>query len=435
MKYLKLLIIFSIKVFTLYYTLYIIRKKRRKKENNKNKGGGKYMRSIALRNRKSVYLMIVIIFISMLISYRTVSASNDFIIDDGVLIRYIGSSDNVEIPDDVTEIHADVFRNNAFITKVIIPESVTKIGANAFSKCTSLEDIKIPESVTTIGKEVFMGCISLKSIEIPKSVKVIAEGAFQDCPLLKNIIISEGVTEIESRAFGNIGSADLVLPVSIEAIGKNVFEYSRIRSIKILSSIERIESGTFFECKKLKRVSLPDTLTYIGDAAFCHCKALSQIEIPASVNQMSGGAFTNCSSLKAIVIPEALNTLENSTIIDCKNMERVTIPKSTAINNNAFLRCTSIVIYGFENSPAQTYAKENNIEFKVLALNKTNDKVAIGKTIQLTLNSLAKCTWTSSNKSIAKVNSKGIVTGVKKGTAKITAELYGERFICTIKVQ
>ena len=54
------------------------------------------------------------------------------------------------IPDTVTGLNSDVFRNNEFLTSVVIPESVTTTYAN-FSGCTSLT------SVTFLGNETKIG--------------------------------------------------------------------------------------------------------------------------------------------------------------------------------------------------------------------------------------------------------------------------------------
>ena len=42
--------------------------------------------------------------------------------------------------------------------------------------------------------------------------------------------------------------------------------------------------------------------------------------------------------------------------------------------------------------------------------------------------------WTSSNKKIATVNSKGVITGKKKGSCKVYAEYDGKTYTCTVKV-
>ena len=46
----------------------------------------------------------------------------------------------------------------------MIPEGVTKIEENAFKDCTALVTAVIPKSVTTIENSAFHGCESLKSV-------------------------------------------------------------------------------------------------------------------------------------------------------------------------------------------------------------------------------------------------------------------------------
>lgn len=55
--------------------------------------------------------------------------------------------------------------------KYVIPNTVTTIGENSFRECGKLSDLVIPSSVTTIGAYAFYDCTSLLNITIPKSVK------------------------------------------------------------------------------------------------------------------------------------------------------------------------------------------------------------------------------------------------------------------------
>ncbi|MCD7735461.1 MAG: Ig-like domain-containing protein [Lachnospiraceae bacterium] len=71
-----------------------------------------------------------------------------------------------------------------------------------------------------------------------------------------------------------------------------------------------------------------------------------------------------------------------------------------------------------------------------VSLNKTAASVKIGKTITLKVSGTSsKVTWKSSNKSIAKVSSNGVVTGVSLGTAKIRATVNGKTYSCKVTVK
>ena len=75
------------------------------------------------------------------------SNSKDFQIEDGILIKYLGTDRDV-----------------------VIPDSVTIIGEKAFNKCKTIASIVIPNGVTGIGKYAFFECESLEKIELPRSL-------------------------------------------------------------------------------------------------------------------------------------------------------------------------------------------------------------------------------------------------------------------------
>ena len=64
------------------------------------------------------------------------------------------------------------------LTSITIPNSVTSIGDEAFRDCYGLTSVTISNSVTSIGFGAFMNCSRLNSITIPNSVTIIGEKAF-----------------------------------------------------------------------------------------------------------------------------------------------------------------------------------------------------------------------------------------------------------------
>ena len=78
----------------------------------------------------------------------------------------------------------------AGLTEYTIPDSVTEIGGNAFRDCSSLTSVTIPNSVTEIGEAAFYGCSSLTSVTIPDSVTEIGWYAFEYCSSLRSIYLT-----------------------------------------------------------------------------------------------------------------------------------------------------------------------------------------------------------------------------------------------------
>ena len=128
----------------------------------------------------------------------------DFVIENGVLTRYIGLGGDVTIPAGVTKIGECAFYGcieidewddeewddeeyvfgRMDLTSVTIPEGVTEIGDDAFSGCTGLTSVTIPKSVTKIGDFAFSGCTGLTSVTIPEGVTEIERSAFDGCKKL-----------------------------------------------------------------------------------------------------------------------------------------------------------------------------------------------------------------------------------------------------------
>lgn len=102
----------------------------------------------------------------------------NFEINDGVLVKYNGGSDNIIIPTGITKIADEAFFNCGEIVTVVIPEGVIQIGTSAFQNCCNLKSVEIPTSKKKIGRWAFKNCHSLLTINIPDNVTVILDCTF-----------------------------------------------------------------------------------------------------------------------------------------------------------------------------------------------------------------------------------------------------------------
>ena len=75
------------------------------------------------------------------------------------------------------------------ITQVNLPNTVTAINDNVFKDCDNLKTLNMPEGLESIGVEAFSNCTSLSSITIPSTVTYIGENAFKGCRIrgLENV--------------------------------------------------------------------------------------------------------------------------------------------------------------------------------------------------------------------------------------------------------
>ena len=189
---------------------------------------------------------------------------NEFEIEDGVLVKYIGTAVNVVVPDCVTAIGEEAFSpyNSLEISEIsgdvttldeyssrelwseedwmyntvpviVLPDSVTSLGDAAFQHCTALERVTLSAGLTSISPRAFFGCQALETVEIPDGVTEIGEEAFNYCPSLKSIEIPNGVIHIADRAFLRCTSLEsIIIPNSVTTIGIDAFKECSSLTIK-----------------------------------------------------------------------------------------------------------------------------------------------------------------------------------------------------------
>ena len=76
-----------------------------------------------------------------------------------------------------------------------------------------------------------------------------------------------------------------------------------------------------------------------------------------------------------------------------------------------------------------------HVEAATVKLNKTKISIYVGNSDTLTLTGTKlKTTWTTSDKKIAVVSTGGVVKGIKRGTATITAKVGTSKYSCKVTV-
>lgn len=150
--------------------------------------------------------------------------TEDFIVEDGILISYKGKSKDVIMPDGIVRIGDSAFSRKA-ITSVTMPDSVESIGFGAFSDCKKLTNVVLSKNLKSIGINAFLFCDSLEKIGFPEGLEEIGICAFSGCLHLKEALLPKSISEIGSAAFSGCSELVSIGNVNPEAvIGKTAFD-------------------------------------------------------------------------------------------------------------------------------------------------------------------------------------------------------------------
>lgn len=271
--------------------------------------------------------------------------SKKFEIEDGVLLRYNGDETEITIPDGVTAIGEDVFKDLTEVTSITMPDTVTSIGDYAFSNCKKLTSINIPNSVTSIGNYAFNNCAVLPDFQLPTSLVSIGDNAFYACKKLTSLKMPEGMKAIGNNAFYNCTSiTELTLNEGLESIGSKAFYSVKMKSLEIPSTVKKIGDGAFFYCSAITGdVVLPEGLIEISSELFRNCSNITGVKIPDSVTSIGDNAFYYCQKISSINIPNKVTTIGDGAFYSMKLITNVDIPESTTtIGKNAFNGCSAL---------------------------------------------------------------------------------------------
>jgi len=250
----------------------------------------------------------------------------DFLIQDGLLVAYIGEEAEVTIPDTVTAIETYAFDNYQNLTKLVMGSSVKTVGDYAFAGCANLADLTLGSGVEIIGNRAFYECSNLSgTLVIPDSVKTIDIYAFYNCSNLTGLRLGDGLEAIGNFAFYSCSAftGSLVLPASLTTIGE----------------------CAFYGCSGFTgELYIPDSVTSIGQNAFCNCSGFSgSLRLSESLQNINQNVFYNCSGFTgALVIPDSVKSLASACFKGMSGITSVTLGSSLTSMSNPFSDCTGI---------------------------------------------------------------------------------------------
>lgn len=344
---------------------------------------------IDVKKRLISILMIMVLLLCLFPITTPVAAPNNYLIENGVLIKYTGKETRIVIPEGVTTIGEGAFPwwENSKITSVTMPDSVTTIERRAIQS-TSMTKLVLSKNLKSIGEDAFVGNKKLKTVNLPYGLERIDVGAFGGCTSLVNMTIPATVKYIGQYALDSLvkkqefvilgdgilykyngKGGNVVIPNNVKAIGEFAFSYTPfatpLKSVTIPGSVKEIWNGAFWECSHLTMVKLPEGIKSISPNAFSGCSGLTKINIPKSLED--GSLLSYRSKVKLdnqsedfdirgnyilykyngadmdVVIPEGVRMIAGAAFAGNKTMKSVVIPDSVvSIGMSAFDSCAAL---------------------------------------------------------------------------------------------
>ncbi len=421
-----------------------------------------------LKNLISVTLsLVMLIGIFSINTFAAVSGDFEYKLSDGSaeIISYNGGSTSVTIPETVggytvTSIGEQAFRRSA-VQSVVIPDTVKEIKADAFADCYSLVSVKFSENLEAIGDTAFYNCESLSSaIRFPESLKTIGSSAFENCWDMSYAVIPKSVEDIGYCALGFYYDTDTA--------DNKYYDFKR-SDFRILGC-SNTEAESYCDRQSVDFYDLSagvNAFTSNGIDFFVNENGSAEVisysgtslspVIPSEINgypvKHIGKMAFYASDIKSVTIPKSVIEIGEWAFENCDNLKSVKVPPSVTVIGEGALgyyydgtlnrQYDVFTILGAKNSAAETYADTLGFDFEegyttVITLAKSSGTVYLTGSVKVKAtvkNPIGKTTYSSADKKIAKVNSSGTVSGIKKGRVKITVANNGVKksFIVNVK--
>ena len=314
------------------------------------------------------------------------------------------------IPDSVTTIGEEVFRDCDSLTSVTIPDSVTTIGNWAFEYCDSLTSVTIGNSVTTIGVWAFRDCNSLTSVyckaTTPPSLdsnvfdfnasdrKIyvpeeyvhhykISAGWSDYADAIVGYDFENGVVVEPEVSINNVihytatakVEANSDYPWSFDTFGANIVSNewdseSGKGVITFDADVTTIGSDAFVDCDSLTSITIPDSVTTIGEAAFCECDSLTSVTITDSVTTIGEYAFAYCYNLTNVYCEATTPPSLGDYVFDYNASDRTIYVPDASVEAYKTAEywseyANAIVGYDFVNGNEEVFGKLPHEQFEV----------------------------------------------------------------------
>lgn len=192
----------------------------------------------------------------------------------------------LSLPEGLTKLESQAFRNNPLLASVNIPSTLTMFGPAVFEGCSGLMDVyynAVNASVVKQSNELHVFDKTASSagykVHVGKDVTIIPDNLFRQAILEETKYAAKVISFEEGSRCHKIGSS--------------AFKLTRCTEVNLPESLKTISDQAFSNCC-LTNINLPSQLTTIGSTAFDNSLTLKNVTIPVSVSSINSSAFRGC---------------------------------------------------------------------------------------------------------------------------------------------
>lgn len=143
------------------------------------------------------------------------------------------------------------------------------------------------------------------------------------------VVIPRGITEIGEDAFSHSRVVSVSIPDTVERIGRFAFaECKELREVEFMEGChpKELVEAAFLACSALEKFVLPAGVKAVPQHFLCACEALKEVVLPEGIERIEGDAFSRCFALKSINFPQTLRVLEGCALYWCKSLREIKLP-------------------------------------------------------------------------------------------------------------
>ena len=322
---------------------------------------------------------------------------SDFVIENGVLKQYKGNDDTVYIPEGVTKIASDAFKNNEIYNdkrtyafeddnyilltdkfcarKIVLSSTVKELESYAIP--TRTKELVLNEGLEILDDSALLDS-SITVLKLPSTLKKIGDDAFS--LYVKKITGNCKEVEVTDKTFISAGDLRVLELAGVKNIPKGLFSECRkitrmsltgsyaeikttdlrkLKKLRAINTSKAIQGNLKEYCKNLKnnKITVSYEMKKFGDFLIENKKLVEYtgnseiVKIPNGVKVIGEEAFAGEINIKKIVMPNTVRKIEKGAFEVCDMLKSVKFSKKLiSIGDEAFCWNTMMEKYNLPKS-------------------------------------------------------------------------------------